>query len=113
LGELGFYLRTTTIPRIEVLESIGANLYEWADARVYHPAFQVEVVGTTGAGDAAYAGFLMALLRSLSPYEAVRWACAVGACAVEAVDATSGIRSWEETQARLDNGWKVVDTHLA
>ena len=38
----------------------------------------------------------------------VGWACAVGACNVEATDATSGIQNWEATQRRLDSGWEVM-----
>jgi hypothetical protein len=33
-------------------------------------------------------------------------AVAVGACNVEAVDALSGIRTWESTQCRIAAGWK-------
>jgi hypothetical protein len=32
-------------------------------------------------------------------------AAAVGACNVEAADAVSGVRSWEETTARVQAGW--------
>ena len=62
-------------------------------------------MGTTGAGDATVAGFLGALLRDLSPTEAVTMAAAVGACNVEAADAVGGLRSWEETVARVEAGW--------
>lgn len=40
-----------------------------------------------GAGDAAYAGLLAAMLRGLPPQAAAEMACAVGACCVEAPDA--------------------------
>ena len=59
------------------------------------------------------AGLLAALLRGLDPPDAARWACAVGACNVEAADATSGVRTWEETQARMDAGWPHHDLRLA
>jgi hypothetical protein len=32
-------------------------------------------------------------------------AAAVGACNVEAADALGGLRSWEETRARIEAGW--------
>lgn len=107
IGRFGIYVRTAEAKRLEKLPHLPLNINEWANRELYHPAFKVNVVGTTGAGDAAYAGFLAALLRGLSPYEAVRWSCAVGACNVEAADATSAIRTWEATQARLDAGWPV------
>jgi hypothetical protein len=62
-------------------------------------------VGTTGAGDATVAGFLGGLLRNLAPEAVVTAAVAVGACNVEASDALSGIRPWEETMARVRAGW--------
>jgi sugar/nucleoside kinase (ribokinase family) len=112
LGGLGVFIKTAILGRIEVLTSIGANHKQWADITEYHPAFDVDVVGTTGAGDAAYAGFLLAMIRGLSPFESLRWACAVGACCVEAIDATSGIKSWHEISARLESGWKAVEKRI-
>ncbi len=47
------------------------------------------------------AGFLRGLLGGLPPEENVTIACAVGASSVEAADATSGVRSWEETRERF------------
>ncbi len=77
----------------------------WANREWWSPCFAVEVVGTTGSGDATIAGFLSALLRGLSAREALTMAVAVGACNVEAADAISGLRSWEATQARVAQGW--------
>lgn len=105
LGEMGLYLRTAGSDSFQRLSRLERDWSGWADQEQWHPAFQVEVAGTTGAGDAAYAGFLVALTRGATPYEALRWACAVGACDVEAVDATSGVRTWEETGKRLAAGW--------
>ena len=62
-------------------------------------------MGTTGAGDATIAGFLAALLRGLPVKDAATMAVAVGACNVEAADALGGLRSWEETEARVAEGW--------
>ena len=72
---------------------------------MWAPCFQVEVTGTTGAGDATIAGFLSALLRDMSPREALTMAVAVGACNVEAADAHSGLLGWPETTARIQGGW--------
>jgi sugar/nucleoside kinase (ribokinase family) len=105
LGEMGFYLRTAPRGAFESLHPLPIDPDEWASRRVWSPAFDVDGAGTTGAGDSAYAGLLGALLRGMSPVEAARWACAVGACNVEAADATSGVLSWAETQARLEAGW--------
>ncbi len=105
LGEAGLFLQTAAIERFAAFERLPIQPGEWANRRVWQPAFQVKVIGTTGAGDSAYAGLLAALLRGLPPDEAVRRACAVGACNVEVADSTSGVRSWDEISARLDAGW--------
>jgi hypothetical protein len=55
------------------------------------------VVSATGSGDNAIAGFLAAFLRGLPPQECLHVAAAVGADNVSVLDATSGVRSWEET----------------
>jgi sugar/nucleoside kinase (ribokinase family) len=106
LGDRGLYLRTAGEP---VLNKLGlaapVNLNLWADFEAWLPCFRVEVVGTTGSGDVTVAGFLAALLRGLPPADALTAALAVGACCVEAADALSGIRSWEETWGRIRSGW--------
>jgi len=106
LGERGLYLRCAADQaRLAFLSSIGAAPETWAGVQTWHPAFQVDVAGTTGAGDAAYAGFLASLIRGLEPEACAGMACAVAACNIEAADATTGVRNWEATQARLASGW--------
>jgi len=61
------------------------------------PAYSVDVVDTTGAGDAFVAGFLMGWLRNWTLERIARFANAVGAMCVTSVGATSGVRSAEET----------------
>lgn len=100
LGDLGMYLKCADPPKFERLSRLSLDVDQWANAKVYAPAFEVDVVGTTGAGDSAYAGLLVGLVHGMSPNQALRLACAVGACNVEAADATSGVRSLEETQKR-------------
>ena len=47
------------------------------------PAFPVRAADTTGCGDAFNAAFLFALMRGMSPREAVRWGNAAGALVAE------------------------------
>ena len=112
LGEMGFFIRTAPSDRIARISRLALPIADWADIELWAPVFHVQVVSTVGAGDSAYAGFLAALLRGLSPEETVRWACAVGACNVEAADATSGIRDWEATARRLAAGWPQAENRL-
>lgn len=110
LGTRGLFLKTTSdLSRLTFLDKLDQSPEEWCDQQIWHSAFQVEVAGTTGAGDAAYAGFLSALLRGFDIEQCAQMACAVGACNVEKADATSGIRGWEETRARIDAGWSSID----
>ncbi|MDE2853539.1 MAG: carbohydrate kinase family protein [Chloroflexota bacterium] len=109
LGERGLFLHCAAErSRLAFLSSIGQSTADWADVQTWHPAFQVNVAGTTGAGDAAYAGLLAALIRGLGPEACARFACAVAACNIEAADATTGVRSWEATQARIAAGWTTI-----
>lgn len=106
LGHRGVYLRTAGA---ESWKKGGRGLEGvsdvWFDREIWEPAFKVEVRGTTGAGDAAVAGFLASILQGLDPETAVTMACAAGASSVERPDATSGLISWEALQARVEGGW--------
>lgn len=106
LGDRGLYLR---VAPAEVLQNLGRarpiQSTVWENYENWSPCFQVDVVGTLGAGDTTIAGFLAALLRDLPPAEAMNSALAVGACNVEAPDALSGIRSWGDTLQRINAGW--------
>ena len=109
IGERGLYLSAATeVRRLAFLSAIGQSAAQWAGAVVWQPAFQVDIAGTTGAGDAAYAGLLAAMIRGCGPAECARRACAVAGCNIEAADATSGVRSWAETEARLAAGWALL-----
>jgi sugar/nucleoside kinase (ribokinase family) len=112
LGAYGIFVHTADQERLQALTRLGVDVTQWANAVVYHPAFEVEVAGTTGAGDAAYAGFLTSMIRGGSPADAARWACAAGACNVEVVDAISGVRSWDETLQRINSGWNESQLRL-
>ena len=107
LGERGLYLRTAARPAIATLGTARpSDPATWAGRELWAPCFRVDVVGTTGSGDATIAGFLGGLLRDMAPEQALTAAVAVGACNVEAADAVSGVRSWEETWRRVEGGWK-------
>lgn len=113
IGDRGLYLRTanaadlTNMGRCQV-----EDLISWSHRELWSPCFATHVVGTTGSGDATIAGFLMGLLRGMTPEETLKAACAAGACNVEAVDALSGIRSWPETKERIVAGWPRLPVAL-
>ncbi len=106
LGPRGLYLRTTNTAALGMMGAAApVDAAAWANHECWIAPYDVQVAGTTGAGDAAIAGFLMALLRGMKPERALSAASAVAACCVEASDATSGVRPWPETQARSAAGW--------
>jgi sugar/nucleoside kinase (ribokinase family) len=113
LGHLGFYLRTGSETQLaDMGRARPADLAVWAGCETVAPCFKVNVVGTVGSGDCTIAGFLSALLRDLPPTEAARMAVAVGACNVEAADALSGVRTWDETLARVAAGWPQYEPQV-
>jgi len=65
----------------------------WADAYAADPA---RILNACGAGDAAVAGFLAAILAGEGPETAARLAMLAGRDSLYGVDTTSGLRSWDE-----------------
>ena len=110
-GARGIYLRTTSS-----LQELGRgepqNLSLWEGIELWAPVFDVEVEGTTGAGDATIAGLLMGWLHGFAPSQALRAAAAVGACCCEKPDAVSGVPSWEEIDMRLQSDWPTRELSL-
>ena len=105
MGTRGAYLQTSA-----TLHDLGrgapADRVAWADQQLWAPCYKPDaVVSTVGTGDAAVAGFLAAMLRGTPPALALKAAVATGACCVEKAGALSGVRSWEETMARIESDW--------
>ena len=103
LGDQGLYLRTSD--HTANLSSREAwrefDWQTWRNRELLAPCFDVEVVGTTGAGDCTIAGFLKALLEGEGPEAALRHATLVGAYCVQSADATSNIPAWSEVERAM------------
>jgi sugar/nucleoside kinase (ribokinase family) len=108
LGSRGMYVRTGSAARLDKMGgATPRDVKAWANRELWFPVYQIpKFVGATGAGDTTIAGFLAALLRGESVERCGCMANAVGSCNVEAADALGGIRTWDETVARLDAGWQ-------
>jgi sugar/nucleoside kinase (ribokinase family) len=65
------------------------------------PAFTVQVVDTTGAGDSFNAGFLHAWLRRRPLREAMRFAAACGALSTRAMGGTGSQATEAEAEEML------------
>jgi sugar/nucleoside kinase (ribokinase family) len=107
LGDRGAYLRTSRNAPLPLAAGAAGRPGSWKGRELHVPSFQASrVAGTTGAGDAAIAGFLASVAKGLAAEDALTMAVAAGACCVEAPDAVSGVRSWDETAARVKAGWR-------
>ena len=115
IGDQGLYMRTTADKNRLLAMGAAAprEAGQWQGRELLSPSFQANVVGTTGAGDCAIAGFLAGLLKGISVEEVLTAATAVGACNVEGSDATSTVPDWSTLQARIQAGWTQYDPKLS
>ena len=70
----------------------------------YAPAFHVETVDTTGAGDLFHAGFIYTLLQGWPLQKQLDFACAAAALNCTAVGARGGIASVDAIERLLSTG---------
>jgi sugar/nucleoside kinase (ribokinase family) len=107
VGSRGLYVRTAAAERLQAMgRGKPADPGRWAERELWFPVYSIPgFAGATGAGDTTIAGFLAAMLDGRSLRDCGRFANAVGSCNVQASDALSGLKSWEETWALLDEGW--------
>lgn len=110
LGDQGLYLRTHQTQKSNLSSII--NHQDWDYRQLLSPCFATEVKGTTGSGDATIAGFLAQLLEGGEPEKCITLATAVGACCVEAIDATDGIRPLPEIIKRVTSGWERLSLSI-
>ena len=110
LGDQGLYLRTHQIEKSNLSSII--NHQDWDYRQLLSPCFATEVKGTTGTGDATIAGFLAQLLEGGEPEKCITLATAVGACCVETIDATDGIRPLPEIIKRVTSGWERLSLSI-
>ncbi len=83
MGEAGCYIKTS-------------------DLELRLPAYEVQAIDATGAGDAFVAGFLAGVVKGWDLEQTGRLANAVGALCVTAIGATTGVKSLEETLAFME-----------
>ncbi|MGA7524611.1 MAG: ribokinase [Acidobacteriaceae bacterium] len=83
--------------------SRGAYVASRDGVAAFIPAFTVDVVDTTGAGDAFNGGFATALMLGKSPAESAVFAAAVAAISVTRAGAQGSMPSMEEVDCFLEN----------
>jgi len=100
-GLRGIYIATASQERLDEFGR-AAPSGEFARRELWQPAYEVaEVRSATGAGDNAIAGFLAGFIKGLGPADCLHAAAMAGADNVKELDATSGVRGWEETLADI------------
>jgi sugar/nucleoside kinase (ribokinase family) len=113
LGHRGIYLRTAPG---EQWQKGGRGLDglddSWHNREIWVPAYHASVMATTGAGDAAIAGFLAGILGGASSESALKTAAAAGAVSVGTADVYSGLMPLDVLLARINQGWDTVPLDL-
>ncbi len=102
LGARGLYLHTANASRLQHAQMMALI----ANQHVWQPSYPVTVKGTVGAGDACYAGLIVALMAHQSLLTVAQFGCAVAACCVEERDAVRGIQSLDATRRRFEIDWR-------
>jgi ribokinase len=90
------------VPAVVVTLGAGGALIATGDDTIHVPAFSVEAVDTTGAGDAFSGGLAVALAQGRSLAEAVRFGNACGALAATRPGAQPSLPTAAEVQRFLD-----------
>ena len=101
-----FYLDRGTQCCVFTLGGDGAYYAHKNGARLHVPAYKIEVVDTTGCGDAFDAGFITALHHRMEPEAAIRFAQAAAALVATGLGSDAGIVSFEDTMDHMRRGFR-------
>lgn len=107
-GAPGMYYRTADR---RTLMDIGSraelDLNGWADQEGFEKSYVPDqILSGTGAGDTSIAAFLTAMLEGYPLEKSMHLAAATGASCVAAYDALSGLKTFEELEAKINAGWQ-------
>lgn len=106
-GALGLYLHTAASGLQEIGGGVLDNYKEWEGLHVFEKSYRPEkVLSAAGAGDTSIAAFLYAVTKGYHPKRCLRLAAAEGAACVEAYDALSGLKKFEELERKIADGWE-------
>ena len=94
-----FYLDRGATCCVFTLGAEGAYFAHRDGTRLEVPAYSIDVVDTTGCGDAFDAGFITALHHGMDPETGIRFAQAAAALVATGLGSDAGIVSFEATRA--------------
>lgn len=88
----------TRFPNAEFVLTVGKDgaYYKKGSELIFRPAFQVQAVDTTGAGDTFCGYFLASLAKGFGPREALYYAALAAAISVSCIGAAPSIPTWEK-----------------
>jgi sugar/nucleoside kinase (ribokinase family) len=101
-----FYLDHGATACVFTLGGEGAYYAHKDGTRITSPAFDIEVVDTTGCGDAFDAGMIAALHHKMNVEDALRFAQATAGLVATGLGSDAGIISFEHTLQCMKS-WKV------
>jgi sugar/nucleoside kinase (ribokinase family) len=101
-----FYLDRGAGCCVFTLGGDGAFYADQAGKRIKSPAYDIQVVDTTGCGDAFDAGFVCALHHKMDVDTSLRFAQAAAALVAGGLGSDAGIKSFEDT-LRVMKKWKL------
>ena len=101
-GEIADALLSEGVGTVGLKMAEQGCLIKSYDHELRLPAFQIDPVDATGAGDAFVTGFLTGVVNGWDLEQTGRFANAVGAMATLAIGTTAGVRSMAETQAFME-----------
>ncbi len=106
-GAPGMYYRTADAQTLQgISERVALDAEKWAAKEGFEKSYVPEkILSGTGAGDTSIAAFLTAMLEGYSLEDTMHLAAATGASCVAAYDALSGLKSFEELEAKIKAGW--------
>lgn len=107
-GAPGMYYRTADKLTLRgISDRVELDLNQWANKEGFEKSYVPEkILSGTGAGDTSIAAFLVAMLEGYSLEDTMHLAAGTGASCVAAYDALSGLKSFEELETKIKDGWK-------
>lgn len=101
-----FYLDRGAVACVFTLGGDGAFYAHKDGTRLKSPAYEVEVVDTTGCGDAFDAGFITALHHKMDVETSLRFAQASAGLVATGLGSDAGIRSFADT-LKVMKEWRI------
>ena len=101
-GEIARALMEAGVPLVVIKMGNDGCFICSKEERRHVPAFQVDAVDTTGAGDSFVAGFVTGYLHGWPLYKCGRFANACGALCVLEAGATTGVKGFDQAMGLLD-----------